>query len=158
MKSIQLGEMNFFYLFSSANVQGVYGDYQNSYGYAPYVPYSSSSSHVGYDNQLFQPQHYQYPTSYFQPSATTDGPYSFHGANSSCGDVSTAPVVADQLQISMGAGNGNQSAHGNAFSNQSNVPNTVRPNYQKPLTKSNDLYGWGGLASGIPCSLSHGKF
>lgn len=146
------------YLFSWANVQGVYGDYQNSYGYAPYLPYSSSSSHVGYDSQLYAPQHYQYPTSYFQPSATTDGPYSFHGANSSHGDVSTASVVADQLQISMGTGKGNQSAFGNAFGNQSNVPKPVRTNYQKPLTRSNDLYGWGGLASGIPSSLSQGQF
>lgn len=126
---------------------GVYGDYQNSYGYAPYVPYSSSSSLVGYDSQLYAPQHYQYPTSYFQPSSTNDGSYSFTGAGSSRGEVSIASVVADQLQISMGTTKGNQSAFGNGFSNQTNVPKPVRPNYQKPLIKSNDLYGWGGLAS-----------
>ncbi|KMZ63795.1 hypothetical protein ZOSMA_39G00650 [Zostera marina] len=53
---------------------GVYGDaYHHAYGYAPYGAYPPGSTMptVGHDGQLYGPQQYQYPGSYYQPPMQT---------------------------------------------------------------------------------------
>ncbi|KAL3534047.1 hypothetical protein ACH5RR_007568 [Cinchona calisaya] len=129
---------------------GVYGDYQNSFGYAPYTTYSSSGSNMGHDNPIYVPQNLQYPTSYFQPSGRSNGPYTASVAKTSPADLSTS-VAADQVQLSTGTPNGNHRSIGNDGSNRNYVS---RPNYQAPSTKSNDFYGWGGLPSGSSVNSS----
>lgn len=136
---------------------GVYGDYQNSYGYTPYGTYSSSGSAMRPDNPLYGPQHFQYPT-YFQPSATSNGHFTANGANTSQADVST-PVATDSVQLSTGTMKGNQSSVGNVVSNRDNGSKPLRPNYHTPYMKSTDFYGWGGLpsaSSGNSSAFSYG--
>lgn len=114
-----------------------YGDYQNSYGYAPYASYSSSGSNAGQDKSQYGPHD---PT-YFQPSSTSNGNFTANGTNNSQSKVSTA-VAADEVQFK-----GNQISARNAVSNQSSVLKPLKPNYQTPLMRSNDFYGWGDLPS-----------
>lgn len=87
----------------------------------------------------------------FQPSGTNDVPNTLNQANISQGDVSTS-VATDEVQIPICPAKGNHNVVGNALSNRTNVLKHVRPNYQKPSIKSNDFYGWEGLASGISSS------
>ncbi|KAL2464789.1 evolutionarily conserved C-terminal region 2 [Forsythia ovata] len=70
-------------------VPGVYGEY-HGYGYAPYGAYSPTASSMGHDGQLYGPQQYHYPTSYFQPSTPTSGSYTPNQTNASL------PIVAEK--------------------------------------------------------------
>ncbi|CAI9101033.1 OLC1v1038258C1 [Oldenlandia corymbosa var. corymbosa] len=127
---------------------GVYGDYQNSYGYAPYGTYSSPG---GPDSALYGPQHFQYPISYFQPSSTGNGTYTPNGGvNSSQKDLST-PLAADSMQLSAGGASskGNQGFAANVVSHSSNdLSKSSKSSYHNNRNvKSNDFYGWGGFPS-----------
>ncbi|KAA8519137.1 hypothetical protein F0562_013390 [Nyssa sinensis] len=93
---------------------GVYGDngslmYHHGFGYAPYSPYSPTGTPVptvGHDGQLYGAQHYQYPTTYFQPMTPTSGPYNPSLAAPTKGDLSIS-AAADQTPLPVDTANGN---------------------------------------------------
>ena len=62
---------------------GVNNDiYHHGFGY-PYRTYPPPDSPIltmGHDGQLYGPQHYQYPTPYYQPQAPNGGPNAFNQA------------------------------------------------------------------------------
>ncbi|KAL3534041.1 hypothetical protein ACH5RR_007562 [Cinchona calisaya] len=126
---------------------GAYGDYQNSYGYAPYGTYSSPGSTVGHDNPMYGPQSFQYPTCYFQPSAMSNGPYTANTVKTSQADVSTPSIPSDMVQLSTGMVKENQSSVGTVVSRRNNVSKPFRSNYQDPSVKSSDFFGRGSLPS-----------
>ncbi|CAI9096344.1 OLC1v1032458C2 [Oldenlandia corymbosa var. corymbosa] len=121
---------------------GVYGDYQNSYSYAPYGTYSSTGCTP--DTALYGPQHFQYPTCYIPPSAVSNGTYVPNGVNSAQKDSTS--LAADSVQLSTGTVKVNQNFSANdVLSND--MSKSSRPNYHNPNVKSNDFYGWGGLST-----------
>uniref|UniRef100_A0A7N0V774 YTH domain-containing family protein n=1 Tax=Kalanchoe fedtschenkoi TaxID=63787 RepID=A0A7N0V774_KALFE len=74
---------------------GTYG-----YGYAPYGPYSPAASPVPrIEGQLYGAQHYQYPTSYFQPMNANSGSYTSKA--SSTQPDANKPTAADQKPVSV---------------------------------------------------------
>ncbi|CAM8964287.1 unnamed protein product [Rhodiola kirilowii] len=61
-------------MLSAEGVEMQTGSY--GYGYAPYGPYSPATSPVpGIEGQLYGAQHYQYPTTYFQPMNANSGSF-----------------------------------------------------------------------------------
>ncbi|XP_022848261.1 YTH domain-containing family protein 1-like isoform X2 [Olea europaea var. sylvestris] len=132
-------------------VSGVYGEY-HGYTYAPYGAYSPTASSMGHDGQLYGPQQYQYPTSYFQPSTQTSGSYAPNQINAS------VPSVAE-VQSQAETANGNMPSVGNFTAYRSNLSKPLRPYDQNSTMNCNDSYGWGGLpsaSSGISSAVSHG--
>lgn len=122
---------------------GENGPLMYGYGYAPYGAYPPPGSPVpsmGHDGQLYGPQHYQYPTPYYQPPMPTSGAYTPNNQpnESGQGDVSTS-VAADQAPLSVEAAKGNPKGVSN------NGPKPLRPSsYQNSSLSSNGSYGRGG--------------
>ncbi|XP_009603417.1 YTH domain-containing protein ECT4 isoform X1 [Nicotiana tabacum] len=129
--------------------QGMFGDYQHGYGYAPYGTYSPSGSHVGHDRQLYGPQQYQYPSSYFQSASSTSGSYPSNQGNTSQTAVSPS-VAPDQVRFPAESTEANQSRVGSTVTHRTNTSKSVRPTYQNSSAKSSDSYGWGGMPSVSP--------
>lgn len=146
---------------NSEGVEGVYGDngslMYHGYGYAPYGPYSPAGSPVptvGHDGQLYGPQHYQYPTPYFQPLTPTTNAYApTPPLPPQVLDTSTSSA-ADQKPIPVETGKGNSNAisnGGGVKGNNGTAP--FRPSHQNPTFNSNASYGRGaGLPGGFPAS------
>ncbi|XP_072977493.1 YTH domain-containing protein ECT4-like [Typha angustifolia] len=130
---------------------GVYGDiYHHGYGYAPYSPYPSPGSPVptvGNDGQLYGPQHYQYPTSFFQPPPSTISSHVPSQTPTSQGEVSTS-VAADQspVPVEKAKTNTNGIANGNANGNSASAP--LRPSLQNSSVTHNGSFG-GVLPGGV---------
>ncbi|CAK9155037.1 unnamed protein product, partial [Ilex paraguariensis] len=138
---------------------GAYGDngslmYHHGYGYAPYGPYSPAGSPVqavAHDGQLYGAQHYQYPTSYFQHTTPTSGPYSSPAAPSKS-EISTS-AAADQVPLSVETANGNTNGIANVGAIKgNNCSAPVRPTYQNSSFNINGAYGRGAIPGGIVAS------
>ncbi|XP_010257810.1 PREDICTED: YTH domain-containing family protein 2-like [Nelumbo nucifera] len=138
---------------------GVYGDngslmYHHGYGYAPYGAYSPAGSPVptmGHDGQLYGPQHYQYPSPYYQPPTPPPvGPYPSNQMSSQV-EVSTS-VAAEQapLTVETTKGNANGVANGNSNANNGSAP--LKPTNHNSTLNSNNTYCRGVLSGGIPTS------
>ncbi|XP_057953259.1 YTH domain-containing protein ECT2-like [Malania oleifera] len=137
---------------------GVYGDngslmYHHGYGYGPYAPYSPAGSPVptlGHDGQLYGPQHYQYPTPYFQPLNPSSGPYNPTGHSKV--EVTTS-AAAEQVPLSVETANGNSNgvANGGALK-VNNGSATVKPAHPNPSFSTNGSHGRGALPGPIPAS------
>ncbi|KAI3994094.1 hypothetical protein MKX01_012351 [Papaver californicum] len=138
---------------------GVYGDngsllYHHGYGYAPYGAYTPAGSPVptmGHDG-LYGPQHYQYPTPYYQPpTPPPSGPYSSNQTSAAPTDVPTS-VAADQAPASVEAVNGNAngvtkgSVGGNTNSGGAPPVKSANTNYN---LNSNGSYGRGVLPGSV---------
>ncbi|KAI3791251.1 hypothetical protein L2E82_04955 [Cichorium intybus] len=133
--------------------QGVYG-----YGYAPYGPYSPAGSPmptVGQDGQLYGAQHYQYPTSYFQPMTPTT-PYTTppkgevttdqsalsmdtttKGTKGNTGTTPVRPTSYQNLSFNPNASYGSQNPRYGFDGLQSPFPWLDSPLYSNPQTKNN---------------------
>ncbi|GAA0180828.1 RNA metabolism protein [Lithospermum erythrorhizon] len=97
---------------------GVYGDYQQNFGYMPYE-YSPTGSTMGHDGQMHGGQHYQYPTSYFQPSTATP--------NQSASQTEvTNSVGTNQMHLPIDSWKGNQ--YHAVMTNQTNGQKPLVPN------------------------------
>ncbi|KAG9150734.1 hypothetical protein Leryth_002898 [Lithospermum erythrorhizon] len=131
---------------------GVYGDYQQGYGYLPYGTYSPSSSTMGHDGHLYGAQHYQYPN-YFQPSTSASGTYTHKQPGTSQTQVSSS-VGSNQLQLPVDMATGNQGSMENAFTNQYNMSKPLSSNYQNSSIKAKELYGYGNPLPGSDISNS----
>ncbi|XP_038987803.1 YTH domain-containing protein ECT4-like [Phoenix dactylifera] len=137
---------------------GVYGDmYHHGYGYAPFGAYPSPGSPVptmGHDGQLYGPQHYQYPTPFFQPPTLTGAPHTPNQPPTSQSEVSTS-VASDQPSIPLDTSkaNSNGIANGNANGNSGSAPQ--RPSHQNQSQTSNGSYGRGSLPGGLPSTGYH---
>lgn len=136
-------------------LQGVYGDmYHHSFGY-PYGTYHPPGSPVptmGHDGQLYGPQHYQYPSPYYQPQAPNGGPYVPSQATAPQGEISTS-VAADQVPLSVEAAKGNTNNLVNSGNvNGINAPKALRPGIPNSSLNSNGLYGRASLPTGVPSS------
>ncbi|KAH8523041.1 hypothetical protein H0E87_003631 [Populus deltoides] len=122
--------------------------YPHGYWYGPYGPYSPAASPVptmGNDGQLYGPQHYQYPTPYFQPLTPTSEPFIPSHVAPSQGDLSIT-TAADQksLPVETGKENSNGIANGGDVKGANGaVP--YKPKYQ-------NSYGRGSYTKGIPAS------
>lgn len=118
--------------------------YHHGYGYTPYGPYSPAASPIptlGHDGQLYGPQHYQYPTPYFQSMPPTSGPYPAPAATGK-GEIATT-VAADQAPLPKSNGIASKGNNGTPLS---------RPTYQNSSFNANGSYGRGALPGGIPAS------
>ncbi|XP_057773228.1 YTH domain-containing protein ECT2-like [Salvia miltiorrhiza] len=138
---------------------GAYGDngslmYHHGYGYSPYGPYSPAASPIptlGHDGQLYGPQHYQYPTPYFQSLPPTSGPYPSAAAPAK-GDVATS-VATDQVPLPVDSSNTKSTGIANSGATKGNNGTMVaRPTYQNSSFNANGSYGRGALPGGIPAS------
>lgn len=134
---------------------GVYGDiYHHGFGY-PYGTYPPPGSPVptmGHDGQLYGPQHYQYPTPYYQPQAPNGGPYAPSQVTAPQGDVSTS-VAPDHVPLSVEAAKGNTNNLVNGGNvNGNNGPKALRPSHQNSSLSSNGSYGRASLPTGVPSS------
>ncbi|GAA0186318.1 RNA metabolism protein [Lithospermum erythrorhizon] len=118
---------------------GVYGDYQQNYGYMPYG-YSPSGSTVGHDGQMYGAQQYQYPTSYYQPSTTTP-------TQSTSQAELTNSFGTNQSQLPIDTTKGNQYNAGNVMTNQTNFQKPLVPNNLNSA-KNNEFYRSGVLSTG----------
>ncbi|XP_010257809.1 PREDICTED: YTH domain-containing family protein 1-like [Nelumbo nucifera] len=138
---------------------GVYGDngsliYHHGYGYAPYGAYPPAGSPVptmGHDGQLYGPQHYQYPSPYYQPpTPPPGGPYP-SSQTSSQGELSTS-VAADQapLTVETTKEKANGVTNGNSNANNGSAP--LKPTNQNSTLNLNNTYCRGVLSGGIPTS------
>ena len=133
----------------------VYGDiYHYGFGcpYRTYPPLSSPVPTTGHDGWLYEPQHYQYPTSYYQPQAPNGGPYALRQATAPQEDVSIS-VAVDQVPLSVEATKGNT----NNLVNDGNVngnygPKALRPSHQNSSFSSNGSYGRASLPTDVPSS------
>lgn len=150
------GSMNDWERFSTPDgaerVSGIYGEY-HGYTYAPYGAYSPTASSMRHDGQLYGPQQYQYPTSYFQPSTQTSGSYMPNQINASL------PIVAEKVQSQAETANGSMPSVGNFTANRSNLSKPLRHYNLNSTIKYTDSYGWGRLpsaSSGISSAVSHG--
>ncbi|XP_022886928.1 uncharacterized protein LOC111402859 [Olea europaea var. sylvestris] len=125
---------------------GVYGDngslmYHHGYGYAPYGPYSPATTPiptVGHDGQLYEVQHCQYHTPFFQ--SATSGPYPTPAASTK-GDIS-ASAAADQASLSVATADAK--SHGTANSGsikKNNCLNAAKPTYPNSSYGFNGMYG-----------------
>ncbi|KAI3924371.1 hypothetical protein MKW98_032572 [Papaver atlanticum] len=138
---------------------GVYGDngsllYHHGYGYAPYGAYSPAGSPVptmGHDG-LYGPQHYQYPTPYYQsPTPPPTGSYSSNQTSAATTDVPTS-VAADQTPASVEAVNGNANgvSKASAGGNNNNGAAPVKSANPNSTLNSNGSYGRGVLPGSVP--------
>ncbi|XP_019076515.1 YTH domain-containing protein ECT2-like [Vitis vinifera] len=114
----------------------VYGDiYHHGFGY-PYRTYPPPGSPIptmGHDGQLYGPQHYRYPTPYYQPQAPN--------------------VTVDQVPLSIEAAKGNTNNLVNGGNvNGNNGPKALRPSHQNSSLSSNGSYGRTSLPTGVPSS------
>ncbi|KAH6829810.1 evolutionarily conserved C-terminal region 2 [Perilla frutescens var. hirtella] len=139
---------------------GAYGDngslmYHHGYGYTPYGPYSPAASPIptlGHDGQLYGPQHYQYPTPYFQSLTPTSGPYPSPAAPGK-GEIATA-VAAEQVPLPVDSSNSKSNGIANSGATKGNNGTAMaRPTYQNSSFNANGSYGRGALSGGgIPAS------
>uniref|UniRef100_A0A2P2LNS7 YTH domain-containing family protein n=2 Tax=Rhizophora mucronata TaxID=61149 RepID=A0A2P2LNS7_RHIMU len=137
---------------------GVYGDngsvmYHNSYGFAPYGPYSPAASPVptvGNDGQLYGPQHYQYPP-YFQPLTPTSEPFTPSQAASSQGELS-ATTTTDQKPLPVETAKGNSGGVVSGGVKGSNGSTPYKPMYQNSSVNLKNTYGNGTFPGSITAS------
>lgn len=125
--------------------------YHHGYGYAPFGAYPSPGSTVPtmvHDGQLYGPQHYQYPTPFFQPPTPTSAPHMANQPPTSQSEVSTS-VAADQPSIPVDAtkANSNGITNGNAKANSGSAPQ--RPRHQNQSLTLNSSRGRGALPGGL---------
>ncbi|KAK9169478.1 hypothetical protein Syun_001618 [Stephania yunnanensis] len=132
---------------------GVYGDngslMYHGYGYAPYGAYSPAGSPVptiAHDGQLYGPQHYQYPTPFYQtPTPPPNGSFAANQNAPSQGEINSS-IPADQgpLSADVPKGNGTTKINGNG-----SVP---RQTHQSSALNTSGSYARGMLPGGIPAS------
>uniref|UniRef100_A0A7N0T8G3 YTH domain-containing family protein n=1 Tax=Kalanchoe fedtschenkoi TaxID=63787 RepID=A0A7N0T8G3_KALFE len=119
-----------------------------SYGYAPYGPCSPAASPVpGVEGQLYGAQHYQYPTTYFQPVNASSGSFTSKASNTQ--PDANKPAAADQKSLSVE--NSNRSSQFTANCGGSKVNDglgTSKPAYGTPMHASN-----GSATGNIPTSI-----
>ncbi|XP_074564826.1 LOW QUALITY PROTEIN: YTH domain-containing protein ECT2-like [Curcuma longa] len=134
---------------------GVYGDmYHHGYGYAPYSPYPSPGSPVptmGHNNQLYTPQHYQFPATYYQPPTPTSAPYTPSQNPSSKGDVSTS-TATDLPPIPVDTTKANSNGTAKASANTNNGTTKVKPNQQYAPSNAVGSFRKGTLPGANPSS------
>ncbi|KAL1569300.1 YTH domain-containing protein ECT4-like [Salvia divinorum] len=136
---------------------GAYGDngslMYHGYGYPTYGPYSPAVSPIptlSHDGQLYSPQHYQYPTPYFQPMPPTNGPYS-SGALAK-GDIA-ASGCADQIPLPVDSSNSKSNGVASSVAAKGNNGTVMaRPTYQNSSFNANGSYGRGAMPGGSPSS------
>ncbi|KAK1435242.1 hypothetical protein QVD17_01003 [Tagetes erecta] len=123
---------------------GVYGGDMYGYGYAPYGPYSPAASPVptvGHDGQLYDAQHYQYPSPYFQPMTPISGPYASAAIPPKGENAQSA--AAEQPSMTIDSANGNSNGIVNGVKG-TNAPAPVRPTpYQNTSFNTFGSYGRG---------------
>ncbi|VFQ60016.1 unnamed protein product [Cuscuta campestris] len=141
---------------------GVYGDngslvYQHGYGYNPYGPYSPATSPVptvGHDGQLYGAQHYQYPTPYFQPLASSPYPTSTAFAK---GEIPIS-AAADQAPLTVDSANANSNGNENGGGAKGNAgPAPLRPAYNASYNV-NGSYGRGTMPVGVASGYQDPRF
>lgn len=135
--------------------QGVYGDmYHHGYGYAPYSQYPSPGSTVptlAHNSQLYGPQHYQYPATYYQPPIPTGAPYKTNQTPSSEGEVSTsASVDLPPIPVDTTKSNSNGTAKGSTNGNDESEK--TKPGQQNSSLNPGISFGKGALSGGLPSS------
>ncbi|XP_064971870.1 YTH domain-containing protein ECT2 isoform X1 [Musa acuminata AAA Group] len=134
---------------------GVYGDmYQHGYGYAPYSQYPSPGSTVptlAHNSQLYGPQHYQYPATYYQPPIPTGAPYKTNQTPISEGEVSTS-AAADLPPIPVDTTKSNSNGTAKGSTNGNNESEKTRPGQQNSLLNPGISFGKGALSGGLPSS------
>jgi len=129
---------------------GVYGDMYHGYGYAPYGPYPSPGSPVptvGHDGQMYAPQHYQYPTPFFQPpTPTTPNNPSNHVPNQTTGNTGSkadlpSSITADKPVVSIDASKPASDGVSNGGINGNSAPYTqLKQNQQSGSVNANGSY------------------
>ncbi|XP_042429999.1 YTH domain-containing protein ECT2-like isoform X1 [Zingiber officinale] len=134
---------------------GVYGDmYHHGYGYAPYSPYPSPGSPaptMGHNNQLYTPQHYQFPATYYQPLTPTSAPYTPSQNPNLKGDVSTATAI-DLPPIPVDTTKANSNGTAKASANTNNGITKAKPNQQYAPSNGMGSFGKGTLPGANPSS------
>lgn len=128
--------------------------YHHGYGYTPYGPYSPAASPIptlGHDGQLYGPQHYQYPTPYFQSMPPTNGQYPSPAAPGK-GDLTTL-LAADQVPLPMDSSNSKSNGIIKGVATKGNNGTALtRPTYQNSSLNASCSYGRGALPGGVPAS------
>ncbi|XP_042387483.1 YTH domain-containing protein ECT4-like [Zingiber officinale] len=127
---------------------GVYGDmYHPGYGYSPYSPYPSPGSPVptmGHNNQLYTPQHYHFPATYYQPQTASGAPYTTSQNPSSKGDVSTSTATElPPIPVDTTKANSNEAVK--ASTNSNNGTTKAKPNQQNTPSNTGVSFGKGTL-------------
>ncbi|KAJ8513599.1 hypothetical protein OPV22_004033 [Ensete ventricosum] len=131
---------------------GVYGDmYHHGYGYAPYGPWS------GHNSQLYGPQHYLFPATYYQPPTPTCVSYTTSQTPSSNGEVSTS-AAADLPSISLDTPKADSNVTAKTITNVNDVSATLKPNQQNSLLNQGVSFGKGGLLGGLPSGYPNPRF
>ncbi|CAL9077682.1 unnamed protein product [Musa acuminata var. zebrina] len=132
---------------------GVYGDmYHHGYGYAPYHPW------LGHNSQLYGPQHYQFPATYYQPPTPTPTCVSYTTSQtpSSKGEVSTS-AAADLPSIPFDT-KADSNVMAQTITNGNDVSATLKPNQQNSLLNQSGSFGKGGLLGGLPSGYQDPRF
>ncbi|XP_057982878.1 YTH domain-containing protein ECT4-like isoform X2 [Malania oleifera] len=133
---------------------GIYGDSRSlmchhGYGYAPYSPYpppGSSVPPIAHNGQIYGPQHYHYPTPYFQ--APVPNRASYPNLPSIPQVEASSSIIANRLPLSAETIKGNLASivnGGNA--NTNNVSQSFKPSYQNSSISSTGCYGRPGIPS-----------
>ncbi|CAL9088463.1 unnamed protein product [Musa textilis] len=133
---------------------GVYGDmYQHGYGYAPYTPYSAPGSPVptlGHNSQLYGPQQYQFPATYYHSPAPTSAPYTTSQGPISEGDVSTS-AAANLTPIQSDTAKPNSNGMATGSTNDNNESGKPKPSQHSSLNPGGS-FGKGALPGSLPSS------
>ncbi|PKA50920.1 Cleavage and polyadenylation specificity factor CPSF30 [Apostasia shenzhenica] len=150
-----LGEWDEYYRYTNPEgvevPHGVYSDvYHQGYGYPPYGAYPSSGLPVttlAHDCQMYGAQHYQYPSSYFQPQAA----YSSNSAPIPQGGA-TPPVVTDQSSVTVDSAKLNSNGVANFSENGKKGSVPSKQGQESSPFISGGAYGGGVLLGGHPSS------
>ncbi|THU74627.1 hypothetical protein C4D60_Mb04t35400 [Musa balbisiana] len=131
---------------------GVYGDmYHHGYGYAPYGPW------LGHNSQLYGPQHYQFPATYYQPPRPTCVSYTTSQTPSSKGEVSTS-AAADLPSIPVDMPKADSNVMAQTITKGNDASATLKPNRQNSLLNQGGSFGQGGLLGGLPSGYQDPRF
>ncbi|RDY09088.1 YTH domain-containing family protein 1, partial [Mucuna pruriens] len=130
--------------------QGVLGDscsylYHQGYGY---TPYGASMQH---DDKLYGLQQYQYPCSYYQSPASTDGSFAANKINAQQGKIPTA-VSAEHIPSSAVINKGSNVDVVNEDSTNNNGLKDFLSSSQPSLLNSNDSYQKASFPAYTPLS------